>query len=98
MLIGIGEWRFDLSEDSSPNQEVPPTPASPIASYYRFPPPSNKWMYYDGERWVGPARTLPWYKRPVSWARGRTPAGVVVGIGVAMALVVVVNWIVTILR
>ena len=53
---------------------VPPTPTSPVRSYYRYPAPHDDlWLYYDGGTWVGEPRTLPWLRRPVAWARGRAP-------------------------
>lgn len=53
---------------------VPPTPTSPVRSYYRYPAPHDDlWLYYDGETWVGEPRTLPWLRQPVAWARGRAP-------------------------
>lgn len=52
---------------------MPPTPTSPVRSYYRYPAPHDGlWLYYDGETWVGEPRTLPWLRQPVSW-RGRAP-------------------------
>ncbi|MCI0158854.1 hypothetical protein KNO15_19305 [Leifsonia shinshuensis] len=70
---------------------VPPTPEAPVASFYRYPSPHEHfWLYYDGGTWVGEPRTLPWYRRPMAWARGRAPVGslvvllVVVAIGVSV--------------
>lgn len=57
---------------------VPPTPDAPVPSYYRYSSPNEDlWLYYNGETWVGEPRALPWYLRPVPWARGRTQVYVI---------------------
>ncbi len=66
---------------------VPPTPKAPVASFYQYPSPhSQLWLYYDGGTWVGEPRTLPWYRRPMPWARGRAPVGQLVFVLAVMAV------------
>jgi hypothetical protein len=48
-------------------------------------------MYYDGETWVGEARELPWWRKPVDWAFGRAPRGSFAIIGILIVVVCVVN-------
>lgn len=75
---------------------VPPTPATPIRSYYRYPVPNdNLWLYYDGERWLGEPQTLQWFRRPLGWARGRAPVWallVIFGVIGAGVVLMVVPW------
>lgn len=72
----------------------PPTPASPVRSYYRCAPPYDHfWAYYNGETWVGDPVRLPWYRVPVPWARGRAPRWAVLATFGAAGVVVVLSLI-----
>lgn len=70
---------------------VPPTPDAAVRGYYRFPPPSTLWMYYDGATWVGDAHELPWWRKPVDGAFGRATRGSFAIIGVLMVVVIAAN-------
>lgn len=73
---------------------VPPTPNAPVPSYYRYPPPrQNLWLYYNGETWVGEPRTLPWYRKPLTWARGRAPIYQVVFVCCVTIVAVVIYFV-----
>ncbi|MDN4614153.1 hypothetical protein P5G50_06770 [Leifsonia sp. F6_8S_P_1B] len=74
-------------------EHVPPTPDAAVRGYYAFPPPSKLWMYYNGETWVGEARELPWWRKPVDWAFARAPRGSFVIVGTVGAIGVVLHYL-----
>lgn len=71
---------------------VPPTPDAPVPSYYQYPEPNAEfWLRYNGETWVGEPVILAWYRRPMSWARGRAPVWSMLAILALIAIGVLVN-------
>ena len=68
----------------------PPTPDTPVAGFYRCTGPEPRWMYYNGETWVGEAVELPWYRRPMPAVPGRPPVGALIAFCVVVAAGVVI--------